>query len=122
MTPTDCLVLLFGVVFSFLFYSSRRRPNLPPGPSGLPIIGSYFQVPAVGSHYKYLEWARKFGPIFHFRLFGQDVIVLSSFDVASSLLNKRSTNYADRPRQVMAGELCAYVSSLFLPFLIFCAG
>ena len=38
----------------------------------------------------------------YFKLFGQPVLVVDSYDAASDLLEKRSANYSDRPESVMA--------------------
>lgn len=37
---------------------------------------------------------------------GQPILVINSFDMAKDLLDKKGSNYINRPRMVMAGELC----------------
>ena len=37
------------------------------------------------------------GDIMHLRVLGEDIIIISSAEVANELLNKRSANTADRP-------------------------
>ncbi|KAI0161224.1 cytochrome P450 [Xylariaceae sp. FL1272] len=49
--------------------------------------------------------SKRYGPIMHFDMAGQPLIVLSSNQAAQDLLNRRSGQYSDRPRMVMAGEL-----------------
>lgn len=39
-------------------------------------------------------------------MFGTDLIVLNSYEVATDLLDKRGTIYSDRPILTMLGELC----------------
>ncbi|OTB01703.1 hypothetical protein M426DRAFT_323208 [Hypoxylon sp. CI-4A] len=98
---------LIVAAFIFLYYAlipSRRLP-LPPGPSPLPIIGNLHQAPKSESWLKYYDWAREYGPIMHFSLLGQSVIVISSLRIAQDLLAKRGSIYSDRPRLVVAGEL-----------------
>lgn len=46
--------------------------------------------------------------------FGRTIIVLNSIDAAEELLNDRSEDYSERPRQVMVGEL--YVSQTDYPY------
>ena len=38
----------------------------------------------------------------HMTLLGQSVVVLGSYEATIELLEKRSANYSDRPRSVMA--------------------
>ena len=41
------------------------------------------------------------GPLIHLKAFGQHIIVLNSAQVASDLLDKKSSIYSDRPPLVM---------------------
>lgn len=45
-------------------------------------------------------------------MFGTDLIVLNSYEVATDLLDKRGTIYSDRPILTMLGELCVPSSRL----------
>ncbi|KAI9567602.1 cytochrome P450 [Boletus coccyginus] len=80
-TTTGSLVL-GGVV---VIYIARRALGtgtsypLPPGPPGLP------------------EWARAHGGLVYSRLFGKDIIIISSEKIAKDLLENRSKIYSDRP-------------------------
>lgn len=41
------------------------------------------------------------GEIMHVRVFGQSMIILNSLEAVVDLLEKRSSNYSDRPRAEM---------------------
>lgn len=61
-----------------------------------------------------LEWARlgqKYGPVVWLRIPGQNFLILNSFESARELLEKRGSNYVDRPKWVMAGELMGRFAS-----------
>ncbi|KAH7882609.1 cytochrome P450 [Phlebopus sp. FC_14] len=90
---------------------------LPLGPVGVPLLGDACSttralkrdLTATGNLNMAVVPLNMFqGPISHFRLLTQDVIVLNTRECASELLDKRSALYADRPRQVMCGELMSW--------------
>ncbi|EIW86000.1 cytochrome P450, partial [Coniophora puteana RWD-64-598 SS2] len=75
---------------------TRRRGALPPGPLGIPFIGSAFQVNAAKPWVTFCDWRRRYGDIVHCRIWGQDTIIVNSERVARELLDKRSSNYSDK--------------------------
>ncbi|KAL4971891.1 cytochrome P450 [Aspergillus desertorum] len=101
------LAALGAVTIAWLARSFIKRPPLPlpPGPKPAPLIGNIHQLP------KSLQWlhlyhlSKQYGPIMHFSMAGQPLIILSTHQAAHDLLNRRSGRYSDRPRMVMAGEL-----------------
>ena len=40
---------------------------------------------------------------------GQTIVIINDARLAFELLEKRSVKHSSRPRQVFAGEMCAYV-------------
>ncbi|KAI8996338.1 cytochrome P450 [Trametes punicea] len=101
------VLLLFSLTFIVVKTRLHHR-RIPPGPQGFPLLGNLFDFPK--SHYgeKFSKMAAEYGDIVHLSLFGQSIIVLSSFESAVEILEKRSANYSDRPRSVMA-KLTDYV-------------
>jgi hypothetical protein len=60
--------------------------------------------------------------VMHLSVFGKDFIILSTFEDARELMDKRSAIYSDRPRFVLLVEMCVFTplinDVLFnLPFL-----
>ncbi|KAI0372684.1 cytochrome P450 [Pilatotrama ljubarskyi] len=109
MAPTHWLLLLTSVALLLWRRKGRGKGlRLPLGPQGLPLIGNVLDFPTshYGASFSKLREAYG-GHVVHLKLFGQSVIVLNSYRAAVDLLEKRSANYSDRPRSVMA-ELVGY--------------
>ncbi|KJA26058.1 hypothetical protein HYPSUDRAFT_64270 [Hypholoma sublateritium FD-334 SS-4] len=94
------LVCLLGV-----HIRKRKRTLLPPGPAGHPIVGNLFELPHNYPWLAYADWAKRYGDVTSFKVFGRAVIIVSSAKAATELFEKRSTNYSDRPRMIMSDEL-----------------
>ncbi len=88
------------------------------GPRTPPIIGNLHQLPAKDLHLAYQEWGSKCelrapflltrcsnatadGPIFHLKLGSQDTVVLTSGEMIKKVIDKKSANFADRPKLYM---------------------
>ncbi|KAJ7838208.1 cytochrome P450 [Mycena olivaceomarginata] len=98
------LVLLFALValcFVIVLKVGPREKGLPPGPPTVPILGNAHIFPIEFPHYKFTEWARKYGGLFsdwtlivnrgHFSQLKIDVAAVKE------LLDKLSSTTADRP-------------------------
>ncbi|OCH93084.1 CyP450 monooxygenase [Obba rivulosa] len=101
------LLLLAGVVLALLWKYTRTPPYppnlpLPPGPKGLPIIGSALDIPATHAWRAYTQWAKQYGDVIHMNALGQSIIILSSNKAINDLIEKRAINYSDRVQQEMA--------------------
>lgn len=98
------LVYLLIVLVLYGVYDYWTHRNLPPGPPRLPFIGNLHQAPKEQPWLKYEQWFKKYGPIFRLQ-YGKDIfIMISDYNIARDLLDKRGNIYSDRPRLVMAGE------------------
>jgi len=104
MASNVSLYLLASIVTVFLYIRKKRSPllPLPPGPHGYPVIGNVYDIPQEYAWIAYSKWAKKYGNIMHFNIFGTHTIILNSIKSATDLLDKRSFNYSDRPRMVSA--------------------
>lgn len=98
--------IAFLVLLVLLALSSRRRWRtlilkrlpLPPGPTGIPFVGNVHDMPHEHPWLTFANWAREFGDIVYVEIFGSSTIVLNSAKAVTEFFEKRSSNYADRPR------------------------
>ncbi|KAJ7916803.1 cytochrome P450 [Mycena leptocephala] len=74
-----------------------REAGLPPGPPTLPIVGNLHLLPTEFVHYKFTEWARKYGGFYSLKLGSGTAIVLTDAAAVKELMDKRSATTADRP-------------------------
>ncbi|KII95683.1 hypothetical protein PLICRDRAFT_48632 [Plicaturopsis crispa FD-325 SS-3] len=93
---------LFGSWVAYSRLLARNNPALPPGPPGEPIIGHLRVVPTDNPEIAYAKWSKEYdSDVLYFNILGQPVIVLNSVQAAVDLLDKRGSNYCDRPRFVL---------------------
>ncbi|BAE59625.1 unnamed protein product [Aspergillus oryzae RIB40] len=108
MYTLSTLVFLAGILGLYVLLNSKApRAPLPPGPKGLPIIGSVgSDLPRGGRDWEHwLKHKELYGPISSITTAGHTHIILNDANVATELLEKRSARYSSRPRLVMANEL-----------------
>ncbi|KAJ6849345.1 putative cytochrome P450 76M5-like [Iris pallida] len=99
-----------AVWYVVLFFRLRRRcrmsPPLPPGPAGLPVVGSLLSLPPE-LHLHFTELARTYGPVYRIRLGRKLAVVVSSPALAREVL--RDNDLAMSSRDVPAtGRLSTY--------------
>ncbi|THU84948.1 cytochrome P450 [Dendrothele bispora CBS 962.96] len=112
------LSLAVLTALSFLYFRWRRlstRP-LPPGPRGLPVIGSLWDIVTDKDdkprHLKYLDLGKKYdSDIVHISVCGDHLVVLNSVKATDELLEKRSINYSDRPVMPMVTDLLGLLAA-----------
>ncbi|VDB89774.1 unnamed protein product [Peniophora sp. CBMAI 1063] len=91
-------------LFAFLLFRYLNSPwrRLPPGPTGYPLIGSALRFfdPSwlVGESPKY-------GDIVYLNVAGRPTVILNTQKAATTLLDRRSSNYSGRPRMIVANEI-----------------
>ncbi|XP_020260747.1 flavonoid 3'-monooxygenase-like [Asparagus officinalis] len=108
------LILLSTLFLSFLLYCllfdgkrrMGRRPPLPPGPRGWPVLGN---LPQLGTkpHQTLYALSKVYGPLFHLRFGSVDVVVAASAAVATQFLRNHDVNFSNRPPN-SAAEHIAY--------------
>ncbi|KAF5729891.1 hypothetical protein HS088_TW20G00257 [Tripterygium wilfordii] len=112
LISNDILSLLSIVFFTiFLLYSAtkwskskNKSPLLPPGPIGLPLVGSLpFLDPELHSYFATL--ARSYGPIFKIRLGLKLGVVISSPTLAREVLKDHDITFANRDVPIVARTL-----------------
>ncbi|PCH38746.1 cytochrome P450 [Wolfiporia cocos MD-104 SS10] len=107
----DILAILMAVsVYQYLKKHSRQQ-LLPPGPRGIPFFGNALQIPLEQQWKVLASWAKTYGDVMHLSVMGQSLIVLSSAEAITDLLEKRSILYCDRPQFPTAGDMCIHSKS-----------
>ena len=76
MAPTFALVLLTGGLAAWYASAKRRRLPPPPGPAGLPILGSIFGLPLKEAWLTYTEWAKQFSTLIFDQASRKRVLIL----------------------------------------------
>ncbi|TFY51209.1 hypothetical protein EVJ58_g10686, partial [Rhodofomes roseus] len=95
-----------------LFIGRSKRPDLPPGPPHIPILGNAHQLPQLDQHKTFMEWAVRYGNIVYAEFFTQPAIIISSTKVAYDLMEKRGARYSNRPRFVRINEMIGWTGNM----------
>ncbi|KAK1383945.1 putative flavonoid 3'-monooxygenase [Heracleum sosnowskyi] len=90
------LFLVLGAAFWWIL-DTRQRKLLPPGPRGLPIVGSLFSLGSL-PHRTFHELSNKYGPIMSLRMGSVPAIVVSSPEAAQLFLKTHDSVFAVRPQ------------------------
>ncbi|CAN1847035.1 Licodione synthase, partial [Linum perenne] len=114
----ELLSLLVIVTFFTLTLArkSRKGPNLPPGPTPLPIIGHLHLIgPLI--HHTFHNLASRYGPLMNIKLGSISVIVVSSPDLAREFLKTHEINFSMRASTI-AIDCLTYntISFAFAPY------
>ncbi|KAJ3540447.1 hypothetical protein NMY22_g4293 [Coprinellus aureogranulatus] len=102
-------VLALSMVFWILKRLKGRNLPLPPGPSGLPLIGNAHQIPTSCEWQRYHKWCQEYNTdVLYINIAGTDIVVLDSSKAATDLLESRSSLYSGRARMPMINELMGW--------------
>ncbi|KAG0565964.1 hypothetical protein M758_7G026300 [Ceratodon purpureus] len=108
--PTFYVLATTVLVIIVLRSVLRRSPNLPPGPTGLPLIGSLHLLSAL-PHQNLAELAKKYGPLMSMRLGQEQCIIATSPETAMEFLKNQGANFSSRP-PFRAGDVVLYGQDL----------
>ncbi|KAJ2903227.1 hypothetical protein MKZ38_010263 [Zalerion maritima] len=110
------ILVLGGIAYTLSSARNARRPPLPPGPKGLPLVGNLGDMPKPGEleAHHWLKHKDLYGPISSVTVMGQTIVIVNDARLAFELLEKRSAKHSSRPRQVFAGEMLGWENALGL--------
>eukprot|EP00057_Strongylocentrotus_purpuratus_P003027 XP_003725761.1 PREDICTED: steroid 17-alpha-hydroxylase/17,20 lyase [Strongylocentrotus purpuratus] len=89
------------VAISLALWTMVRPRNFPPGPRGLPIVGSLFSLND-NLEKIFTGWIKQYGDIFGFKLGEHWMVVLNHQEIIKEALLKQSVQFAGRPRSPSA--------------------
>ncbi|KAK0232280.1 cytochrome P450 [Armillaria nabsnona] len=95
---------------------STASPPLPPGPPSDPIIGHLRMIPPQRQPNAFYEWSKVYGDVIQLRVFGRSIVILSSDEAATDLLEKRGLNYSSRPNFIIMDIMGWGQTLAFLPY------
>ncbi|KAK5170321.1 uncharacterized protein LTR77_004908 [Saxophila tyrrhenica] len=84
------------VILTEAYRSKVRLPNIP-GPTGLPIVGNFYQLnpdPAETLH----QWSKKYGGVYQIMLGTMPVVVFSSMQAAREVFIGQGGSLIDKPK------------------------
>ncbi|KAM7276372.1 hypothetical protein ACFE04_018238 [Oxalis oulophora] len=97
------LIFVVSMYFFLKYYLKTSTKTLPPGPRGLPIIGSLLKL---GSHpnQSLYELSKIHGPLMTLRLGSMTTVIVSSAEMARNILQVNDQSFSDRhiPESVAA--------------------
>ncbi|KAJ7480162.1 cytochrome P450 [Mycena galericulata] len=117
LTWIDLALAVFALVVVSRHLNRWSTPPPPPGPTGLPLLGNILDMPSEKEWLKFSSWGETYGDISSVSVFGQQLTIINSSQVAMDLLDKKSSMYSDRPIVPMGGELVGWKNTLvFTPY------
>lgn len=103
------VLFLFSLLFIVKLSSSRnssKKRRRPPGPWGLPFVGSIHHMVTSQPHAALWDLAEKHGPVMYLRLGQIDTVVISSADGAQEVLQTKDVNFRSRPTLIATEVIC----------------
>ncbi|KAL4634179.1 hypothetical protein ACB092_04G180200 [Castanea dentata] len=103
-TPLLPLLFLFSFLYVFKCIRSSGKPNLPPSPPKLPIIGNLHQLGSL-PHRSFQALSKKYGPVMFFYFGHAPTLVVSSADMAREMMKTHDIVFSDRPKATATNSL-----------------
>nr|CAB3483731.1 unnamed protein product [Digitaria exilis] len=100
-------LLLISILILVSSWSKKsRKRRWPPGPWGLPFLGSIHHLLTSQPHAALRDLADKYGPVMYLRLGQIDTVVISSPAAAQEVLQTNDLSFASRPSMLVTEIIC----------------
>ncbi|XP_022954772.1 cytochrome P450 71A1-like [Cucurbita moschata] len=104
LNPISSSLCLFFFFIVLLKLYKRKKPNFPPSPPRLPIIGNLHQLGAL-PHQSMAALSNKYGPLMLLKLGQKHTLVVSSAKMAREVMKTQDIKFSNRPQTTAAYEL-----------------
>ncbi|RWR97040.1 Cytochrome P450 71A1 [Cinnamomum micranthum f. kanehirae] len=110
------LLLLASALLLFLYATRPKKPNQPPSPPKLPIIGNFHQLGSL-PHRSLRLLSHKHGPLMLLHLFRTPTLIISSPEMAQQIMKTHDLAFANRPLLRVGKHLFyGWRNTLFSPY------
>ncbi|XP_070560849.1 cytochrome P450 2U1-like [Ptychodera flava] len=90
------LVLFLAIYYIFSDSTSATPCNLPPGPTGVPLLGCLPWLPPAPCE-TFMRWSRRYGNVMSVRMGSELVVVLNGYDTIREALVNHWYQFSGRP-------------------------
>lgn len=84
-----------------------------PGPRGLPVVGSLFQLHRPVIHQDIERWVRQYGELFRVRMGSRELVVVADHEMLASILRDRPDRFRRSPQTVVIGQEMGLMPGVF---------
>lgn len=97
------LVAVITLLLLYYFRYSSRSSHAKglrslPGPRGWPVLGNVLEFQGKTMHETLRQWAVEYGPVFRFRFFWLDVVIINSLEGIQEAFLEKGYDFAGRQR------------------------
>ncbi|XP_074077401.1 cytochrome P450 2J2-like [Macrotis lagotis] len=98
--PLHTLLFLLAMLLVLAHYLQKRRQhrNYPPGPSGLPILGNFFQMDYKNPKLTVQKLVKKYGNVFCTHVGNVTFMIVSGMPLIKEVLVNQEQVFIDRPQ------------------------
>ncbi|XP_010043602.1 cytochrome P450 93B16 [Eucalyptus grandis] len=114
-SPFYFIAPVFVATALLFMIALKRRPNLPPSPKALPVLGHlHLLSPLI--HRSFRDFAARLGPLFSLRLGSVLCVVASTPDLARELLKTHELTFSARKHNAAIDHLTYQSAFAFAPY------